>query len=110
MREARIIGTTIEDICKDKNIPVSTLSNALKCSEYQIHSMLKGLLYASFDQLMIIANILNVPLEDIICDGTRQHNRTEAHCIDGFKDIANREFILDLIADYIDIKNAARVQ
>ncbi len=66
MRNAQLIGSKIERLCKEKGVSVSILSAALKCSEYQINSLFEGVCVASFDQLTIIADILEVGIEDII--------------------------------------------
>lgn len=110
MQNARLIGNTIERLCKEKNIDIEILKSVLNCSDYQVYSLFKGLVYASFDQLIEIAKALGVTIEELLNGNKEEYRRTVVHCINDFQDDANCEFILDLIEDYIDIKNAVEVQ
>ena len=106
MQEARMLGNYVEHLAKAKGLSVSDLSQVLNCTENNVFAFLKGRAFASFSQLSNLADTLETTIENLLGGDISQYNDTVVHCMNGFKDIKNREEILDLIDNYIDICNA----
>ena len=106
MRNARLLGNYVEQLSKKKNLTVSDLSSILKCTESQVRAFFKGLAYASFDQLTALSDALEVGIEDLLNGDKEIYRQTVVHYMNDFQEEENREQILDLIEDYIDIYNS----
>ena len=106
MQEARALGNYVAHLAETKRLSVADLSQILDCNENKVHAFLKGRAVASFSQLSNLAAALETTVETLLCGDISQYNATVVHCMNEFQDIKNREDILDLIDNYIDICNA----
>lgn len=108
MQKARMVGNYIQHLIEERHISTNELSHLLGCTETQIKSFLKGRALASFEQLQIIATQFGISVQDILNGDTQVYNKTVVHCMNEFENNANRELILDLIDEYMDLVDAVR--
>ncbi len=106
MQEARKLGNYIEYLAAQQDIPVSKISEALECEENQVKRLFKGLAFASFDQISRLATLLGTTIENLLSGDNDQYNHSVVHCMNDFQNNKNREKILDLIDDYVDVFDA----
>jgi len=106
VQKARMLGSRIRQLAEQNEIPVSELSTLLGCSEGQVKSLFAGRSFASFQQITALANRFNVSISDILAGDVEQYNQTVAHCMNQFENTENREYILDIIDDYMDVLDA----
>lgn len=106
MKGARVLGNYAQKLANEQNITVSELSALMSCSEQQVKSFFKGRFFASFSQLEALAHQFGVKVSDLIKGDEAHYNKTVVHCMEDFDVEQQREFILDIIDDYLDIQNA----
>ncbi len=106
MQRARILGSYIQQLIKESKINEVELSKILGCEEHQVKALMKGRMFTSFGQLSILAQKLNVSVSDIMNGDIEQYNKSVVSCINEFSDANNREIILDLIDEYLDVLDA----
>lgn len=106
MQEARKLGSYIDYLAKREGLTASDLSGILHCGEDQVFRLLKGRAVASFSQISSLASALNCTVVDLMKGDEESYNATVVHCMNGFRSANNREFILDLIDDYVDVVDA----
>lgn len=110
MQEARMLGNYVDHLAKRKGLSISDLSRILECTEDQVYSFIKGRAYASFAQICTLATELGATVEELLHGDEMTYNATVVHCMNDFQDNKNREIILDLIDDYVDIVDAVLTQ
>lgn len=103
MREARIIGNYVQELATKKCITKEELAKKLNCTEYDILKFFKGLSFPSFAQLCSLSDILNVSVEKLMDGDVEVYNSTVVHCMNDFENVENRELILDILENYIDV-------
>lgn len=103
MREARIIGNFVQELATKKRITKEELAKKLNCTEYDISKFFKGLAFPSFAQLCTLSDILNVSVEKLMDGDMDVYNRTVVHCMNDFENLDNRELILDILENYVDV-------
>ncbi len=106
MKNARVIGNYVQHLAKKNDISVSELSKNLNCEENQIKLFFKGRAIASYQQLQKLSELFNVPIKNLMQGDEQIYNQSVVHCMNEFSDNENREFILDIIDDYMDIKDS----
>lgn len=106
MKGARVLGNYVQKLAKEQKVTILELSALMGCSEQQVNSFFKGRFFASFRQLEALARQFGVGVQDIIKGDETYYNKTVVHCMEDFENTQNREFILDIIDDYMDIQNA----
>lgn len=106
MQEARMLGNYVQQLARGKNMTNSDLGQVMGCTENQVYSFIKGRAFASFNQIQKLATALDISEEALLTGDTESYNASVVHCMNEFDDSANREHILDLIDQYIDIFNA----
>lgn len=110
MKSARMLGNYVEYLAGQKGLSVSDLSQALGCDQRRVASFLKGRAYASFSQISNLAKILGASVADLIAGDVEHYNETVVDCMNGFDNPQNREMVLDLIDNYIDVIDAVSAQ
>ena len=103
MQKARMIGNYVEHLAQAQNLSVHDISSVLGCSDAQINEFFKGRFFLNYAQLNHLAEKLQVNVHDILAGYPEQYSATVVHCMNEFDDANNREQILDLIDDYLDI-------
>lgn len=106
MLNARMVGNFVQQKASSLDIKVEDLSEALNCSDQKIKSFLKGRSLLSFEQLTVLSELLKVPISQILNGDSDSYNETVVHCMNDFDDNSKREMILDIIYNYIDIKDS----
>lgn len=110
MREARMLGNYIDRLAKSEGLSISDLSRILDCSENQVLSLIKGRAFASFPQISRLASALGKGVGQLLAGDESGYNASVVHCMNDFQDPNNREMILDLIDDYVDIVDAVSMR
>ena len=108
MQEARMLGNYIQHLAQEKDMSNSDLSRILGCTENRVYSFLKGRAFASFNQIQKLADALDISVDTLLTGDPKSYNASVVHCMNEFDDSSNREFILDLIDQYIDIYDAVQ--
>ena len=108
MQNARMLGFYAKQRSESANYSVSDLSNALDCSEMKVKQFFSGRAFLSFEQLQKLADLLGTTVSDLMAGDSDSYETALVHCMNDFDDIANREMILDLIDDYLDIADSGR--
>ena len=110
MREARMLGNYVEHLAEERGLSISDLSRILDCSEHQVYGFVKGRNLASFAQISKLATALDMSIDNLLSGNNDIYNSSIVHCMNGFQDDNNREFILDLIDSYVDVADAIALQ
>lgn len=103
MREARMIGYRVAKYATSKDISYNELSTIIGCSEAQFKLFITGRAFVSFNQLSVLAARLGVEITSLLTGDEEGYNRSVVHCMNEFADVNNREKILDIIDDYMDV-------
>ncbi len=106
MRKARVMGNYAQYLAEQKNISTSDLAVDLNCVPSKISELYKGLVYPTFPQISCLAKKLGVSVQELINGDSDIYDQTVVHCMNDFDHKENREQILDIIEDYIDILNS----
>lgn len=106
MQEARMLGNYVKYLVETKGLSISELSKIIGCTEHQIYAFFKGRALASFEQMKNLADALGTSVEQLLSGDVAKYDATVVHCMNDFQDVNNREAILDLIDNYIDIVDA----
>ncbi len=106
MQDFRQIGYRIKKYAKEKNVSDSTLSSIIGCSESKMESIYSGRFYLAFPQLEEIAKKLKVDTMSLLSGNEEEYSKTVVHCMNDFSDPNNRERVLDIIDEYLDVVDA----
>lgn len=108
MRSARMLGNYVEHLMTTQNLTRSKLGEILGCDLRQVDSFLKGRAYASFEQIQALARALGTSVSELLAGDAERYNASVVHCMNDFQDPENRERVLDLIDDYVDVLDAVK--
>lgn len=103
MQQIRMLGYRVQKISKACNVSPLELSEVIGCNEHQMNSFFKGRTYLSFDQLLLLADKLKVDVSVLLTGDEEGYNKEVVHCMNDFDNPNNREAILDIIDEYMDI-------
>ena len=103
MQDARMIGYRVDRYANENNISYAELSSIIGCSEAKFKSFIKGRAFVSFNQLSLLAKQLGVEITSLLSGDEAGYNKSVVHCMNEFADNSNRERILDIIDDYMDL-------
>ncbi len=106
MRQARMIGNYVEQVAESKAVTKAHLSEVIGCKEHQVQSFFKGRSILTFPQISAVAEELGLTVSQILSGDEKHYNETVVHCMNGFDNEQNREKILDIIDEYMDIFDA----
>ncbi|MFI3170247.1 MAG: helix-turn-helix transcriptional regulator [Faecalibacterium sp.] len=106
MRNARIMGNFIEKKANELSLSHADLSGLLGCSTAQVQALFKGQVLTSYNQLTVLAEKFQVSVETLIKGDPAHYESTVVHCMNTFDNPENREKILDIIDQYLDVYNA----
>lgn len=110
MQSARMLGNYVHQLANSKEISIDRLSEVLGFTKQQVLSFFKGCTFASFSQITSLAKELGVSVDSLLAGDNESYNASVVHCMNKFSNPDNREFILDIIDDYIDVKDAVENQ
>lgn len=105
MSTMRTIGYKVFILAKEKKAE-ENLMKKLNFSSNDLQKLYDGRLAFSDEELSVISEELDVPVEDIL-----DYEETEAypemvHCMSKFSKQENCDKVLDIIDSYIDVKEA----
>ena len=103
MQKARMIGNYIEHKIKENGLDASFVAEYIGITENQLEQFCKGRLFLSYSQLAKIAEMLSVAVNDVLRGNNQLY---EDSFSDKFDNPKNREIILDIIDNYVDIVEA----
>lgn len=103
MQQARMIGYRVQKYADSKQLSLLDLGAILECDVKQTKAFLKGRSFASFEQLVRLAQKLEISVSDLLTGDEEDYNNHVVHCMNGFQDNENREKILDIIDEYMDV-------
>lgn len=109
MQQARVMGNYAEQKAIHAGLHIQDICEALHCSDQKVKSFLKGRAFLSFDQLSTLASILHVSVGELMQGDPELYESTAVHCMNEFDDGKNREFVLDLIDDYMDVFDSLNI-
>lgn len=95
MKQARRLGNYVEELSIKNNITPIQLSELLNCSEHFIQRFFKGRALLTFPQMRLLADTFGVTVSDLLDDSNYSYDD-------------NREKILDIIDDYMDLYEAVK--
>lgn len=108
MVNARMLGAEVERWAASKGMTVADLGKVMECSELQVQFFLKGRAYASFAQIERLAAALDTKVSVLLTGDPMRSETTIIQPEGAFRDLAKREFVLNLIYDYADVLDATR--
>lgn len=108
MQKARVLGNYIQKLAEENRMSVADLSGLLGCGELQTMLLLRGRSFATFEQISKLADRFKVSVQELLDGDTAYYDRTVAHCMNQFQKTENREQILDIIDEYLDIVDAVK--
>lgn len=88
---------------KERKISNSYICSLLNCSEPELNRFLEGRLFFSYKQIRVLAAALNLSVEELLNGGEEIYNKNYTRNYGSFRNNDNREQILDIIDNYIDI-------
>lgn len=103
MKQARMLGNYVQHLANENNLSNSDLMRILECDEIKLQYFLKGRAYASYGQISALAKEFDVTIQQMLDGNIDIYDQTVVHCMNKFKDTEKREYILDIIDNYIDI-------
>lgn len=106
MKGMRMLGNMIQKLAQEQGKTLEDMSRLLECRTEQVRGVYKGLLFLSFSQLEKVAEYLGVTVNVLLEGDIDHYEKTVVHCVGEFTNPENREKILDIIDDYISLKNA----
>ena len=110
MQDFRMIGYRIKEYAKEKGVSDSALSSIIGCDVKKMDSVYCGRYYLAYDHLESIAKYLGVDVLNLLEGKEEGYNAAVVHCMNDFSNINNREMILDIIDDYVDIIDALGIE
>lgn len=108
MRKARIMGNYIQYLAEREGVAITDLANTLDCTPLKVYELYKGLIYPTFSQLLRLAGIFGVSVQELIDGDLNEYNQTVVHCVSDFENNENKERILDIIEIYFDISSSIK--
>lgn len=106
MKTARMLGSYAEELANKNGFTAKSLGELLGRTEHQVRMFFKGRAYLSFPQMKILAETFNVSVTDLLEGNKDSYKANFVNCRHEFDNDENREKILDIIDDYIDLFDA----
>ncbi len=104
MQELRLMGNYIQKLMIENHSTIKDISKYLDISEDVVSKFLQGRLFLTFGQLEEIALFFNVRLEKIFNGDLDYYNKTIVKSNGNSLSENDREFILDVIDDFLTLK------
>lgn len=100
MQNARMLGYHVEYLAQRRGLTTRNIAQIMGCSDIQARRFLKGFAYASFGQIEALAAALQASVQCLL--------NGDSICLeDKFSESKDREVILNIIHDYVDVVDAA---
>ena len=99
----RKLGFYTQYLAKENNVSDAEMCEIIGCNNNELHRFYCGRLFLHFDSIKAVAARLNISVKDLLEGGEELYNNNLTHNVGEFTNIENREKILDLIDDYVDL-------
>ena len=106
MNNSRIIGNNILLELRDKSIEVESFSSNIGFNEVETRKLTEGRMFLPPFQIKKIADALGVSVETLVNYRGSDAYDDLIHNFGKFKNVENRELVLDLIDMYADLEEA----
>ena len=103
MKDRRLIGKTIEKAAVKKGVSPRDIAEATGTTEREIEQVIAGRLMYTFPKMEQIADYLDVSVDTLVKGDEQYYAENAVSCMKRFQHDKNREMILDLIYDYLDV-------
>ena len=103
MKTSRMLGNYVEHLTKENQVSINSLSEILNCTEYQVQRFFKGRTLLSFSQIMALSKFFDISVNDLLAGDEDYYKTTVVHYNQKFDKDNNREFVLDIIDNYVDL-------
>lgn len=110
MKDMRVIGATIREMANAHGVAIGELADVMGCKESQVEMGLAGRGIFSYIQLKKLANFFQESIDKIVDGDEAYYSAHIVDCMVPFSNGDNREMILDLIYDYLDILDCVEGQ
>lgn len=104
MKSMRLLGNMIEMQAEKNKYSVDQIGKVLDCSSDQVYSMYDGRIFPSFSQLEKLSSLFDISIENLIAGDEQYYGESVVHCMGEFEEEKNREEILDIIDDYLNLR------
>lgn len=108
MQKARMLGNYAQEVAKSKELSPADVGLRIGCTEHQVLMFYKGRSFLSFPQMSSLADVLGVSVDEMLRGNEEQYNATVVNCMGDFDDVRNREKILDIIDNYVDLLDSVK--
>ena len=108
MKKMRVLGKTIEKYAKEQQVSLEVLGNAIGGDINQVRLMMAGRLMVPYSVIERIASVLRVDVLDLVHGDEVYYKDTVVSCMEDFSKDDNREMILDIVYDCLDVIDAAQ--
>ena len=106
MQSSRMTGRYIMTLAEKNNVSKKELSEKLSCDISQVEDLFAGRFILPFWKLESLSDLFGVSVSQILDGDPDEYNANVVHCMNDFNNPDNREKILNIIDDYLDIKEA----
>lgn len=106
MKNMRVLGNMIEKLALQKQDTLEDMGQVLDCTPNQVKAMYKGRVFPSFAQLNRLADYFGTTVDVLLNGDEEYYENNVVHCMGDFQNPENRENILDIIDDYLRLKEA----
>lgn len=106
MKSMRVLGSMIEKMAHEHQCTLADMGQVLDCTIDQVKAMYKGRVFPSFPQLEQLASRFSTTVDVLLAGDEEHYEKNVVHCMGNFDRPENREYILDIIDDYLRLKDA----
>ncbi|MBE6741871.1 MAG: hypothetical protein E7570_06150 [Ruminococcaceae bacterium] len=100
----RLLGYNIETMAKNNGVNISAIANACNLSTNDVQRVFEGRLVLTPAQVKAIANIFSCSIDQLLVKPSSFESYGE--CMGKFNNSENEEIILNIIDDYIDLRES----
>ena len=103
MNNLRIVGYTLKDCVTKHKVQEDSLAQALNISLEDLYKVYEGRAILSYPQIKKAAALCKVSPLTITSGNEEEYASKFIHCMNDFEKSSNREKILDILYDYLDV-------
>ena len=108
MNNLRVFGYTLKSAVRNKGLSDDKVAEKLALSTDQLRKVYCGRLILSYSQVETAARLCDIQTADLVSGNLKAYEKNFVHCMNDFSNGANREKVLDLLYDYLDILEAVK--
>ena len=106
MKDYRALGNAIKYYADQNSVSIEDLASILNQSVENVKMGLAGRKLFSYQQIEAMAQKINVPVANFFNPDNIDHSAYTMDCMNCFTHEKNKEKILDIIYDYLDVYDA----